>query len=130
MHYLRVSAVLITLGSVALLAGCMNKSLPEDPEATGGIVNEFAQAVRNSDEAKVSEMLTAEPLLANEPLPAGAQYPLHIAAALGDEEMVKLLLEKGADPFVQNDEGDYPADQARQAGASEAVINMLEKGLQ
>ena len=130
MHHHTNLVLLFSILSAATIAGCMNKSLPPDPENSGGLVSEFAQAVRDSDEAKVTEMLGSEPLLANEPLPVGSQYPLHIAAALGDEEMIRLLLQQGADPFVQNDEGDYPVDGARRAGASETVIGLLEKGLQ
>lgn len=124
------TAVLLSILSAVTLAGCMNRSLPPDPENSGGLLNDFAKAIRDSDEARVAELLAVEPLLLNEPHPTGSQYPLHVAAALGDGDMVRYLLEQGANPFVQNDEGEYPADLARSAGASEDVITLLEKGLQ
>src|SRR5689334_23454650 len=35
----------------------------------------------------------------------GGWTPLHAAADNGDEEMIKILLQHGADPLAQNDDG-------------------------
>lgn len=40
--------------------------------------------------------------------------------------MVKLLLDKGAIPAVQNDEGEYPLDKARLAGLDEDILALLQ----
>ena len=36
------------------------------------------------------------------------ETPLHRAAAYGDENMIKLLLEAGADPSIKDANGDTP----------------------
>jgi hypothetical protein len=114
------------LAVTALLAGCMDKSLPPPPEGVGDLRDDFARAITAGDEAKVNELLNTEPLLLNEPHPVGTQYPLHVAAASGNAAMVKLLLDKGAIPSVQNDEGEYPADKGRFAGLDEATLALLQ----
>jgi hypothetical protein len=104
----------------------MDKSLPPPPEGVGDLRDDFARAITAGDEAKVNELLNTEPLLLNEPHPVGTQYPLHVAAASGNAAMVKLLLDKGAIPSVQNDEGEYPADKGRFAGLDEATLALLQ----
>lgn len=115
-------ASLATLG----LTGCMDRSLPDAPESMKDIRDDFVTAITDGDQAKVAELLAQEPLLLNEPHPTGQQYPLHVAAALNNEDMIKYLLDEGAEPFVQNDEGEYPADTARLAGVSPEVVALLE----
>lgn len=114
----------------AALAGCMNKTLPPQPESTGDLRDDFAKAISQGDEAAVTELLGTQPLLLNEPHPTGNQYPLHVAATAGNASMVKLLLEQGANPNVQNDEGEFPVDRARMAGAGQDVIDLLQSGQQ
>ncbi|MDR3632649.1 MAG: SMI1/KNR4 family protein, partial [Isosphaeraceae bacterium] len=47
--------------------------------------------------------------------------PLHFAADVGAVEAVRLLLDRGADPTVKNDEGLLPRDLAARAGCAEAA---------
>lgn len=122
------NALSIVFGVVVAfgLSGCMDRSLPESPAEMKDIRDDFVKAITDGDEAKIEELLAHEPLLLNEPHPTGLQYPLHVAAALNNESMIKYLLEKGADPFVQNDEGEFPADVARRAEVSPEVVALLE----
>lgn len=122
----RSAILMYVLAVTALLAGCMDKSLPPPPEDVGDLRDDFARAITEGDEAKVNELLATEPLLLNEPHPVGSQYPLHVAAASGNAAMVKLLLDKGAIPAVQNDEGEYPVDKGRAAGLGEDVLALLQ----
>lgn len=122
----RSAILMYVLAATALLAGCMDKSLPPPPEDVGDLRDDFARAITAGDEAKVNELLNTEPLLLNEPHPVGTQYPLHVAAASGNAAMVKLLLDKGAVTSVQNDEGEYPADKGRFAGLDEATLALLQ----
>jgi ankyrin repeat protein len=46
----------------------------------------------------------------------GGDTPLHIAAALGDRPLCELLVEHGADPARQNDDGHSPAETAEMNG--------------
>lgn len=43
--------------------------------------------------------------------------PLHLAAAAGDLQLVRLLIEKGADPFLENSAKQKPIDRARRDAA-------------
>ena len=49
--------------------------------------------------------------------------PLHVQALRGNEKMVKLLLEKGANPFAMTDSGDRPIDMT----SYPEVIRLLQK---
>src|SRR5207245_2705282 len=50
---------------------------------------------------------------------------LHEAAAIGNADVVRLLLDSGAQPDVRNTEGQTPADLAREAGHA-ALADGLE----
>ena len=49
--------------------------------------------------------------------------PLHVQALRGNEKMVRLLLEKGANPFAMTDSGDRPIDMTRYP----EVIRLLQE---
>lgn len=55
-------------------------------------------------------------------------YPLHVAVALNDAEMVRLLLQAGADPSQRDSSGRTPQSLARKcnrSGSHEKVLSML-----
>jgi ankyrin repeat protein len=118
--------VIITLLMLAVLTlGCMNAKLPEatDPAGSGGSV--ILIAITQGDAEEVGKLLDAQPDLIYE-VDGGSQTPLHIAASKGNAEIVKLLLDRGADPYAMDDEGRTPAETAQSAGASQPVIDLLE----
>ena len=51
----------------------------------------------------------------------GGWTALHAAADHGDEEMIKILLQHGADPLTQNDDGKTPAQIAQLKGRDKAL---------
>lgn len=51
----------------------------------------------------------------------GGWTPLHQAAAHGDEQMVRFLLESGADPAIESEDGRTAADMARENNYVQAV---------
>jgi ankyrin repeat protein len=51
----------------------------------------------------------------------GGWTALHAAADNGDEEMIKILLQHGADPLAQNDDGKIPAQIAQLKGRDKAL---------
>lgn len=121
------TAFLFTFLVAAMLAGCMNKSIPQEPEANGDLMDNFALKITDEDAAAVKELLTTEPLLLNEPHPGREnKTPLHFAAMTGNEEIVRFLLDQGADPYAVDDEGQYPNDLALQAGANQSVLDLLK----
>ena len=72
-------------------------------------IAEFFAAVKSGDTAQVEEILTAEPARATAKDDEGATA-LHYAAERGRREIVKLLLETGADINACDDEfGATPA---------------------
>ena len=56
----------------------------------------------------------------------GGWTPLHQAASHGDEQMVKFLLESGADPSLESDDGRTAADMARENKFGQ-VAGLLEE---
>jgi hypothetical protein len=57
---------------------------------------------------------------------AGGYTPLHQAAAAGQEELTRMLLEAGADPGCRCHQGKTPADYARERNHA-AVLQHLDK---
>ncbi len=56
----------------------------------------------------------------------GGGTPLHSAAFVGDPEVVRMLLDRGADPWLKTDDGKTAAEIARERGHA-ALAEMLER---
>lgn len=126
MSYTQVCSIVVL--SAALLAGCLETPLPDDSGALGrDMRDEFAKAISDGDLEHVVELLNTEPLLASATNPSTSQTPLHVAAITGNVDIIVILLENGADPYVLNDEGDSPYDFARRKGASDEVLKILSQ---
>lgn len=70
-------------------------------------------------------------LLDNHNLPINAkningETPLHCAASRGQEQIVKLLLTKGADPTIQNNNGETPRKVAEEGSPIQAILQKAE----
>jgi ankyrin repeat protein len=74
----------------------------------------------------VRARLAVDPALAN--TPGARTSPLHEATRIGHAEIVRLLLDAGADPTYRNDEGQTPLELARSHPATgyPAVIELLQ----
>ncbi len=72
----------------------------------------------------VRERLTIDPTLAN--LNDGSTSPLREAAARGHTEIVRMLLDAGADPLLRTDDGKTPLDLAVANGHS-VIVDMLQE---
>ncbi|MCC6697008.1 MAG: ankyrin repeat domain-containing protein [Candidatus Hydrogenedentes bacterium] len=105
---------------------CGNKPLPEADNAnTGDPESVLAEAIAKGDLQTVQSVLDSNPD-ALYSVDMMGQTPLHYAARTNNKEIIELLLEKGADPGIMNDEGVTPADTARAAGASQEIIDLLQ----
>ncbi len=91
---------------------------------------EFLQAVWSDDIPKISSMLEADKnLITKELIVADDRFwALHIAVAGGYEQMVSLLLEKGAAIDAQDKEGDTALHHAAAEGHERVARLLLEKG--
>ena len=77
---------------------------------------------------RVSRILDVRPSLVNA-LSAGSQRtPLRVASDSGHAEVVKLLLDRGADPNLPSEDGDPPLPDAAESGHVEVVNLLLEHG--
>jgi ankyrin repeat protein len=54
-------------------------------------------------------------------LPADGRTPLHFSAQLGDVELIRMLLARGADPELRDHYGETPLKAAERDGATEAA---------
>ena len=71
--------------------------------------------------------LVSEPICRLARLLQLVRTPLHTAANMGTVEVVKALLELGADPTALNNDGLTPADIAEDKGRSD-VVQVLRSG--
>ena len=98
-----------------------NKRFQNEPEreCVRTIVAEFVSkrklydAIKSGNVSEVSDILGGISsdrlqMLIGQPVDAGLNTPLHIAVAAGQSQIVKLLLEHGADRQVRNLWGDTP----------------------
>ena len=79
-----------------------------------------------SDE--VRKLLTTGMLDVNCEQGTNSTSPLHKAASLGKNDIVQLLLDKGADPNKGNINGSTPLHQAAERGRKDVVRLLLERG--
>jgi ankyrin repeat protein len=106
----------------------------EEPEILDLLLNSGAEytilvAATVGDEARVREILRAEPSLANAADPC-CRRPLSGAAAKGHTNMVRLLLDHGADPNAKEAicQGGLSLHEAAAKGLLEIAQLLLDKG--
>ena len=110
---------------ILVVLGCGSRTLPETDNGNAGDTSSgLAKAITEGDIQTVQAVLEADP---DAPFSVDlmGQTPLHYAARANNAEIVELLLDKGADPSIMNDEGVTPADTARAVGASQEIVDML-----
>ena len=79
--------------------------------AVSPVQEQINDAIRNGDPESAIEMLTADPALVRA-CDRNGGTPLHVAAQVGDEELVAWLLARGADPHHPDLAGLTPLDRA------------------
>jgi ankyrin repeat protein len=117
------------LGIVPLVAiGCFWSSkskvtLPPSQKTDHAL----ARAILAGDTDTVTEILDANPDKVSA-LNAENQTPLHYAARTDNADMIKLLIKRGADINAINDDEETPAQVAKDRGASQEIIDLLQGG--
>lgn len=81
-------------------------------------------AVNGGHEDIVRELVSI-PGIEIEAISSTKRTPLHIATSLGKTNIIKILIEKGADPNCKDDEGATPLHYASQYGMIAALTYLL-----
>lgn len=104
----------------------------QPPNANSWTAADLCRAAGEGDSARVQEILTAQPALAQQELAANDETRAIHAAARGNRpEVMRLLLEAGADPLVgiyPNREANGALTTARERGYDE-VVRVIEEWL-
>lgn len=118
--------------AAGLLASCGNSGSGvkvEVPQIDFSQLSPNEQAVecaKKGDIRTLESLLQSDPKLVNTRGPMLRATLLHIAASKGDSKMVKFLLEHGANPRLQDEEGFTAADRAFQEGHS-SIGKMIQE---
>ena len=123
--------ILLTLFSTLLVFGCSQKGAPI--EGVGGADisqlparDQIIQYAARGDIAAMENILVTDPKALNSRSGPRRWTPLHMAAANGQKKAVQFLLEKGANPRIQDEDGYTAADIAGQEGHSD-IEKMIEQ---
>ena len=123
-----VSSVLLSGLISIIIAGCSGGGNAEvdvvDPSTLPPEEAIFEVAARG-DVAGMGSLLSSDPSLLNIQDDAG-RTPLHFAAGNNQKRMVDFLLDKGADPLVEDENSEIPADAARQQGYTSLANTLME----
>ncbi|MCC6490350.1 MAG: ankyrin repeat domain-containing protein [Candidatus Hydrogenedentes bacterium] len=123
-----ISKGLVCVAALAVVfAGC-GSSGPEEVPIDANSLDSFTQGMlyaKTGEVGKLEAIITAEPGIVQELDQSGATL-LHFAAAAGRIDVVKLLLDNGADPNAMNDDGETPQDLAKQVKASQELQDLLQ----
>jgi N-ethylmaleimide reductase len=103
---------------------------PEVAAFTANLDTELIQAVQNNQLSVVQSLLAiGANVNIRDRNAKGHLTPLMIAAQQGNTEMVKLLLDSGADPYMlDSDSGDSVLHQACTSGSTEVIQLLIEAG--
>lgn len=123
-----ISGGLVCVAALAMVfAGCSSGG-PEEAPIDANSLDPFMQGVlyaKTGEVGKLEAIITGDTGIVQESDESGATL-LHFAAAAGRVDVVKLLLDNGADPSFVNDDGETPLDLAKQVKASQEVQDLLQ----
>ncbi len=113
-----ITSLAITLISIS---GCSGSTVVKS-DVSQDAVNQLSPAqkvwhyVGTGDASNLDDALKANPDLVNIYDDTTYNTPLHVAALNGDWNVVKVLIENGADVFAENENGEVPSESALQGG--------------
>lgn len=113
--------VLVALVGVSATLGTMSscwRNVESDPVDVSTLSPEelVFRYVGTGEASKLDSLLESHPDLVNIYEDTYYNTPLHIAALNGYSSVVKVLLEHGADPYIENQNGEIAAESALQGG--------------
>lgn len=118
----RALALLVLLCS----ALCTARIIPSEPRPS----TPMHKAVKTKDLEKLKELLASDDVheMLDSPGPGG-QTPLMKATLMGQLEMVKALLDAGANPLIAEKRGYTPAHGAAFQGRTEVMRELIARGI-
>lgn len=109
------SLCMVLILAVTSLAGCSGGTAEVNISYSGDPVNDFVLAIQERDVKKAKALLEADPSLMELRDEAG-QTPLHYAAIHNASAIVELLIARGMDPNIKDNEGRTPLTALEDAG--------------
>lgn len=109
--------LLVILGIVLWSSGCASPSLTQ-----------LLQAIKAGDRSTVVRILTVKPQLLKEKEPRWGNTPLIEAVTYCKPDIVRVLLDQGADVHQANDVGFTPLMVAAKSGCNEAIQMLVQRG--
>ena len=135
LHGFRGTARLVCV----VLALCMASSCSSPVENVDPPVDESTllpqqlvfHYIYQGDASKLDSFLKSNPDMVNIPEDdTNYNTPLHVAAITGNWSIVKVLLDNGADPNIENSNGEIPAESALQASGDLELTRYLQEAAQ
>ena len=124
-----VGGVLLFCAVMTLLSGCGNSGSTAKVDVPTVDLSQFSpreqvfECVRKGDLRTLESLIQSDPRLVNVRGPARAT-PLHFAAVAGETKIVKFLLDHGANPRLEDEDGFTAAARAAQEG-NDAIASLL-----
>ncbi len=112
--------VCVVAGCLGFLLGCSGDAEVTQDDPNMSPQQQLFLATARGDVNKIEEILAADPGLIMSRGPFG-MTPLHSAAAAGQDKAVKLLLEKGADPTIEDENSNNAVSAAMSEGHKETA---------
>lgn len=121
-----VMCVVMSTCLAVVFAGCSgNVDIPRPDESSLSPEDLFFAAAANGDVGKLKSLLATDPTLIGAYGPEGTS-PLHTAAFAGQNEAVQFLLEQGADPMLEDENGNTPLNVAVTEGHEDTAKIMTD----
>lgn len=123
MNVSRSLTALVSVGCLVMLicAGCSAPKIGDaidqgGPDVSGMSDDQLAfRYALTGDASAMQALLSSNPDVVNAIDEGDMRTPLHAAAYAGNDKIVDMLLDSGADPTARDDNGESPADVARQS---------------
>ena len=117
------TAIMFTLAtlSLSMASSCSQTTVVQDDVSEAAIAQLppdqlVWQYVTTGESSKLDALLKSQPELVNITETSYYNTPLHAAALRGDKDIVRVLLDNGADPNAENVDGYIPSELAFSEG--------------